>query len=243
MNENIERLIQLQKLDTAILSGRMRIDALREKADVEKTGAASSGHAYEKAVLNIRLLEKKKREKEIQTDELLDRKKKLLQKSSEIKTNEAYQAHLKEIHSADLKIFSLENEQIAIMEQIEAAEKNREEEEKIDSVEKLSRERSIRMIEEEISRCEEELKTLKSRRKSFVEPIDRSLYDKYMAILRSNHGLAVAEAKNEICLGCNLHIPPQLFVEIKANAGLICCPQCRRFLYFKRDASSSPDVS
>src|SRR4030043_50165 len=43
------------------------------------------------------------------------------------------------------------------------------------------------------------------------------------------------EAKEEICQGCNMNIPPQLFVEIKKNEEIINCPQCRRILYYKNN--------
>jgi predicted nucleic acid-binding Zn-ribbon protein len=43
----------------------------------------------------------------------------------------------------------------------------------------------------------------------------------------------VVEARDEICQGCNMNMPPQMFVELKKNAEIIQCLQCERILYWK----------
>jgi predicted nucleic acid-binding Zn-ribbon protein len=54
-----------------------------------------------------------------------------------------------------------------------------------------------------------------------------------MGLIESSGGIAVTEVKEEVCQGCNMNIPPQLYVEIKSNEEIIQCPQCRRILYYK----------
>jgi len=46
-----------------------------------------------------------------------------------------------------------------------------------------------------------------------------------------NQGLAVINVKNEICMGCFMNIPPQLYIEVQRENSLILCPQCSRILY------------
>jgi predicted nucleic acid-binding Zn-ribbon protein len=46
-------------------------------------------------------------------------------------------------------------------------------------------------------------------------------------------GLAVVQAKNEICLGCNTNIPPQLYNDIKETGKTYTCYFCKRFLYYQ----------
>lgn len=53
--------------------------------------------------------------------------------------------------------------------------------------------------------------------------------------LRSNRrGLAVAEARDGSCLGCNMNIPPQLFNTLYRGTELITCPHCQRMLILKQ---------
>jgi len=63
--------------------------------------------------------------------------------------------------------------------------------------------------------------------------IDKDVYNQYVQLMESSNAIAVIEAKNEVCQGCNMNIPPQLFVEIKKNDTIINCPQCRRILFYK----------
>jgi predicted nucleic acid-binding Zn-ribbon protein len=94
-------------------------------------------------------------------------------------------------------------------------------------------------LEKEVARCEEDLKKLKEDRKKLTDRIDPELFNLYMNLLKTTQGIAVVEAKNEVCMGCDIHIPPQLFVEIKSNDAIITCPQCRRILYYVRPETDS----
>lgn len=69
-----------------------------------------------------------------------------------------------------------------------------------------------------------------------TETLDKETYNLYMSLIESGKGVAVAEAKKEVCQGCNMNIPPQLFVEIKSNEEILQCPQCHRILYFKSNS-------
>ena len=81
--------------------------------------------------------------------------------------------------------------------------------------------------------AEKELLPLKEARTKIVDAIDDDMYKQYVDLFESYGGIAVAEVKEEICQGCNMNIPPQLFVEIKKNEEIFQCPQCRRILYYK----------
>ena len=60
-----------------------------------------------------------------------------------------------------------------------------------------------------------------------------NVYDLHIWYLREKrNGIAVSTAKNGVCLGCFMNIPPQLFIEVTKNRQLIQCPSCGRILYF-----------
>ena len=76
------------------------------------------------------------------------------------------------------------------------------------------------------------LMLLKEERVGIVVGIDPDVYNTYMTLLRdSGDGVAVTTARNELCSGCDMNIPPQLYVEIRKNEEILQCPQCRRILY------------
>jgi hypothetical protein len=180
-------------------------------------------------------LEKKKRDKERTLDDINEKINKLKTRIKEIKTNKEYQAHLKEIESVEKERYAVEDEILLIMEEIEASLKElilreetiRSEKSKVDEFKKR--------LEGEVLEAEKELLALNEARSGIIGSIDEELYNLYMGLIKSGKGLAVVEAKEEICLGCNMNFPPQLFVELKKNEQIIKCPQCHRIIYYKSE--------
>jgi predicted nucleic acid-binding Zn-ribbon protein len=239
MNEQLRLLIELQKLDSVILSARFRMDAIPAKISSHEEPLKIAEASYEKAKQHNSSLEKKKRDKENKIDDINEKIKKLNQRTSEIKSNVEYQAHLKEIETIKNKLTMEEDELLAIMELIEESSKILESE-KAHIAEEKSKINAIKKeLEKETLQCEEELKRLKEDRKRVSEKIDSDIYNQYVSLLKTCRGTAVVEAEDEICKGCNIHIPPQLFVEIKTSGEIIHCPQCRRILYYVKEQAAA----
>lgn len=234
MNEQLRILVELQKLDSNILSTRLKIDTIPTTISSYEGPLKKAEAAYEDAKQQHDSLEKKKRNKERDIEDIKEKINKLKQRTSEIKTNKEYQAQLKEIEKAEEELKSAEDELLSIIDSLEGSLKVLEIEKSRITEEKAKIETLKRELEEEVRRGEEELKRLKSERKKFIEKIDSDIYNEYMTILKTKRGLAVVEAKDGTCQGCNMHIPPQLFVEIKTGNEIIHCPQCRRILYFAK---------
>lgn len=234
MNEQLQLLIELQKLDSTILSSRLKIDAIPAIISSHESLLKKTEAVYEDARQTHASLEKKKKDKEQEIEDIKEKIKKLTQRTSEIKTNKEYQAHLKEIEKADKLLKSAEDELLSIIDSIDGSlkvieiEKNRIAEEKI-KIDAIKKE-----LQNEVHRCEEDIERLKSVRKGIVDKIDSDIYKEYMIVLKTRRGVAVVEAKDETCQGCNMNIPPQLFVEIKTSDEIIECPQCKRILYYAK---------
>ena len=124
------------------------------------------------------------------------------------------------------------------METVDASSKELKNEEARVRVEKEKIEAFKKKLEEEVSMIEQEVEGLKLRRKEHTAAIDKDLYALYFKLIENKRGLAIVEAKNEICRGCNMNIPPQLYVELKRIDKIHTCPQCGRILYWKEEASS-----
>lgn len=232
MNEQLKLLIELQKLDTSILAARMAIDALPERlssAEEAFQKTASAGGQAEQAHAET---EKKKKDKERDIEDLGEKIKKLKQRTSDIKTNKEYQAHLKEIERAEKDVKAAEDDSLALMEAIEQSAGRLTGQRSLLAAEQAKLTALKQQVDAEVRREEEALKRLKAERKKYLDGLDSDIYTLYMTVMKATRGLAVVEARNEVCRGCNLHIPPQLFVELKRNDEITQCPQCRRILYF-----------
>ncbi len=232
MDEQLKLLIKLQKFDSTILSAQLKIDAIPDKISSYEALLKTTQNAYEEAKQYLASLEKKKRDKEYKIDEINEKINKLHRRTSAIKTNKEYQAHTKEIEKIKKELDAAEDELLAALDSLEKLSKLlkakdanlAEEKRKIDAVKKE--------LEREVIQCKEELKKLNEDRKKLADKVEIDIYNQYEAILKVSRGTAVVEVMNGACQGCNLHIPPQLFVEVKTTNKIICCPQCRRMLYY-----------
>jgi predicted nucleic acid-binding Zn-ribbon protein len=235
MNEQIKCIVELQRIDSNILDRKQMIDVIPSKISKAEQPLKESRMALDKTKQRRSSLEKKKREKEDELDNINEKIKKLKARIAEIKTNKEYQAHLKEIESVEKERYTVEDEILLVMEEIDASSKEIESEEAKLRTEKDKIEAFKKQLEKEMLEAEKELLTLKETRSRIVDDIDKDTYHQYIVLVESCDGVAVTEAKEAICQGCNMNIPPQLFVEIKKNEEIINCPQCRRILYYKNN--------
>lgn len=235
MQKDIRLLVELQGIDSMILRKKNVIDLMPSKILSAEKSVKEIQSLYDKQKQKCESLEKKKRDKERELEDTDEKVKKIKARTSEIKTNKEYQAHLKEIESIERERYAIEDEILSLMEAIDEAGKGlRVTVIKVDT-EKDKLEAFKKEVEREIAEAEKEFGELKIKRAEIVKAIDPEVYNDYMAILELGEGLAVVEARDEICQGCHMNIPPQMFVEIKKNEEIIQCPQCRRILCWRAE--------
>ncbi|MBI4684507.1 MAG: hypothetical protein HY755_04850 [Nitrospirae bacterium] len=234
MQEDIKLLVQLQEIDSVIIKKKAIIDLLPTKLLAAEQSLKDVQLLYDKERQKCEQLEKKKKEKERAVEDINGKIDKIKIRSSEIKNNKEYQAHLKEIETFDKERYAMEDEIISLMEAVEAANKDMKAADLKVKAEKDKVEAFKKEVEKEIAEAEKDLSLHKSKRADLTKTIDTDIYNEYMTIFKAGRGIAVIEARDEICQGCNMNIPPQMFVEIKKDkdSEVIRCPQCRRILYW-----------
>jgi predicted nucleic acid-binding Zn-ribbon protein len=232
MNEQLKLLIGLQRFDTEIISRQKFINQIPLRISSMEKPLAEARVNLEARKKKSEAAEKKKRDKERKVEEIAERIEKLKERTPQIKTNTEYQALLKEIGAAEKEKFTAEDEILELMELVDAESIGLK---GAEAALKAQEERAAelkRELEAEVKKAEGGLDGLKEKRAGLGEKIESDNYDLYMTLLEERDGLAVVEARNEVCQGCNMNIMPQLFVEIKKNEEIFHCPQCRRFLYY-----------
>ncbi|MFQ3574323.1 MAG: C4-type zinc ribbon domain-containing protein [Thermodesulfovibrionales bacterium] len=235
MHPILELLIKLQEIDKSIINITNEIDAVPKKIHIFQKPIKDALELLNKEKEKHQSLEKKKKQQEMDVEDAMDKLKKLRSKASEVKSNKEYQALLKEIETAEKSIRAKENDILDTMEILENLKKDIMEKEKAfqeaDTIFKQQQE----LLNKEIEEKKTILKTLKQQRVDFIKNIDQETYKDYMHIMKVSGGIAVAETQREVCLGCNLHIPPQLYVEIMKGDEIFKCPYCRRILFSREE--------
>jgi predicted nucleic acid-binding Zn-ribbon protein len=187
----------------------------------------------EKEIIEELEKERKKKEKELETDK--DKSKKLETKLYEVKTNKEYQAMLKEIEAVKAANDQTEEDVLILMDKVEDLKKDYD-----SSLSHLKkREKEIELeknkIEKEIQSMDKTIAVLKTERDNLLSVVNERLRSVYIELREKRNGVAVSNAKNGVCLGCFMNIPPQLFIEVTKNKQLIQCPSCGRILYFSEN--------
>ena len=71
------------------------------------------------------------------------------------------------------------------------------------------------------------------RRGTISGRLDDRTMRRYERVLSRREGRAVVAALNGKCTGCQMKLPPQLFILVQRLETLQSCPACQRFLFFK----------
>jgi predicted nucleic acid-binding Zn-ribbon protein len=74
----------------------------------------------------------------------------------------------------------------------------------------------------------------KAARESLAAKLNAGIRSKYEMIFARRGGVAVVAVRNGTCLGCHMHVPPQLFNEIQKHREAVRqCPNCNRMLLWR----------
>lgn len=238
LNEQLRLLIELQKLDRRIISHGKTIKAIPQKISSMDAPIQEAEKGVTQAKSRYESLEKNKREKELSVEAIKDKIQKAKARTSDIKDNKAYQAHLKEIENLEKSITDMDDDILALMEQMEPLASELKAADAALAAQKQRAQELRKKLDAEAAEAQKELDSIQAERGQYTDPVDEKNYTLYMDLLTSLGGQAVVDVDDEICGGCFMNIMPQLYVEVQKGQKIIQCPQCRRILYYKHEEES-----
>jgi len=78
----------------------------------------------------------------------------------------------------------------------------------------------------------------REQREAIASRLNVPIRKRYEQIFARRGGVAVVEVRRGICQGCNMHLPPQLYIEIQKALEVHVCPSCNRILFWRAEASA-----
>jgi predicted nucleic acid-binding Zn-ribbon protein len=157
----------------------------------------------------------------------------------DIKTQKEYQAVSKEIASAKKIKAEMEEQllqRIALSDEIKASVTEMEENSKVMATQVMAQKSAIL---EKIERLEAGIDADIATRQSAIKNIPASVVNRYTMLREKRQGLAVVEARNGSCLGCNMNLPPQVYNNLFKADNLITCPHCQRLLFLRQEEETA----
>lgn len=152
-----------------------------------------------------------------------------------VTTNPEYQALLREMDDNRKKNSEVENQMIALLDQIETREKDVIEKKKSLEILGEQLEKEIDEIKKNSINDRNELDLIKQKNDEIASHLDPKLYKRFSHILGQSAGKGIVPVTNAICGGCYMNIPPQLYIEVQRAENLYFCPQCQRMIYYKAE--------
>ena len=149
--------------------------------------------------------------------------------------NEEYRALAHEIQTCKDAIFKIEDQEIELMEQGEAAQKEvARATQAANDTRKLVEEQVTQLGERE-QNLQKELAELEANREALASAVDESARSRYERLVRSKGENVVVGVEHGVCGGCHMKVPPQLLVTCQAEKELVACSNCGRILYYTPD--------
>ena len=231
--EQIVALVKLQKVDTETQKLQLFLKEVPVRIEMLDARLDKFVRSVEEDENVISELNKKYRTYESDVQMNLGKIQKSQDKLRSVKTNKEYQSSLKEIEDIKSKNSKIEDEMLEFLERIEDAEKDLNERKQRYSqiVDDANREKDSINRDTEIR--QKDLAQLGSARDVVADSLDGAIFDIFNRVkAKQADGVAIAEVKDEVCQGCNLNIPPQMYIDLQHRNSLKNCPSCERIIYW-----------
>lgn len=232
MNSDLERLIALQRLDSASHDAERR---LAEEPDREKAlEARLEAVRQHVAAAQEHLVENQHARRAIEKDVAVQqgRLSKFRETAMAVKTNVEYAAVQKEIAFAQGEVKTLEDKELELMlaaDDLTAALKKAEAALAAD-VKAANGERQ--QIAAEGTELQAALERLRGERTHVVTGLSPQVLALFEQIARKRNGIAISEARDGVCTICHVRLRPQVFNTVRRNDAINQCDHCNRILFF-----------
>ena len=240
MLPDLERVIALQKLDTAAHDAHRRLAEAPERTAAldARLEAAKQQVADAKA----RVAENQAKRREIEKDVAVHqgRLSKFREQAMAVKTNQEYHAVQKEIGFAQTEIKTLEDRILELM--LEADELNAavKRSDKALAEDQKAVDTGKKTVAAETVELQASLEALAAERRTITAALDAKVLETFERVAKQRHGVAVAEARDAICTICHVRLRPQVFNNVRRNDSIIQCDSCQRILYFAGAPAGAP---
>jgi predicted nucleic acid-binding Zn-ribbon protein len=235
MLDAIEKLLILQDRDRKI----RRLNAELARIDPERKmfqfRASELQSALETCKARVKQLESDRKALELEVES----KKELIARYSnqqlQTRKNDEYRALAHEIDTCNKEIHDIEDRELELMEQAEAAQKEVQRSTQGASEARTLMEEQLSKLSAREENLKKELSELQQNREELAGAVDESVRARYERLVRSKGENVVVGISHGVCGGCHMRVPPQLLVQCQAQQEVVTCSNCGRILYYTRD--------
>ncbi len=236
MNHDLVNLIALQDLDLKIVSLRKQISEIPTKTQACRDELQKLTQAHDARIALAQELGKQRRTRESEVELMRTKLSRLRDQLMGVKTNKEYTAMLHEIQAAEDQIRAAEDGILEIMEQMETMERDLGREKEALRTRNAELEAQIRSAEQSVPQLETDVARFCEEKAALEQRIGADLLARYRRIADARKGIALAEARDELCSACHVRIRPQVFADLHRTEEIYACDSCSRILFIREGA-------
>jgi predicted nucleic acid-binding Zn-ribbon protein len=233
VNPDLQNLLALQNLEQKIAELQKEITSVPQRIESYREEINRLNQTHQQMVDHYEELAKQRRGREGDVEMMTTKLSRLKEQLMAVKTNKEYTAMLHEIENAQAQIRKAEDEILEFMEEMENLETDLSVSEKEVKSKTKQLEESIGKAEQSVPRLEQEIVRMGEEKAATESLLHADLLSKYRRTAEVGKGIALAEAKDELCAMCHVRIRPQVYADLLKTDTIRFCDSCSRILYLR----------
>jgi hypothetical protein len=230
MLEAIEKLLILQDRDRKIRRVQQELGHIGPERETLRTRAATAQTHLDAAKNRVKQIESERKRLELDVEGQKSQIEKYANQQLQTRKNEEYRALAHEIDMCKETIVKIEDQEIVLMEQGEAAQKE---------VARATQEagEAKKLMDSQVAELDqrEELAELQTGRTELAAAVEETARARYERLFINRGDNVIVGVNNGVCGGCHMKLPPQVLVTCRSQQEIVACSNCGRILYYTRD--------
>jgi uncharacterized protein len=235
MLEAIEKLLVLQDRDRKIHRVQEELAQIAPERETLRNRANSTQTQLDAAKNRVKQIESERKRLELEVESKKTQIEKYANQQLQTRKNEEYKALAHEIETCKGDIMKIEDSEIVLMEQTEAAVKEVARANGEANEAKKLADSLIAELGQREENFKKELAALQQGRAELAAVVDESARNRYERLLKGKGDNVVVGINHGVCGGCHMKLQQQLIVTCQAQKEIVTCSSCGRILYYTRD--------
>ena len=233
MSPDLQRLIDLQRLETTIADARARIAAHPQRLADADARLAAATQALDAVRQRLKDNQAARSEAEKHVALYQGRLAKFKDQQGAVKTNREYQALGHEIETAMQELGAVEEKVLERMMEADAIAAEVKAAEASFAAQKKDIDAERKALGDELATVEQALDQATAARAALVGSLEPRLVQTFEQVAKVRKGVAVTTATRDgLCSVCHVRLRPQVFQRIRQNDEIVQCDSCQRILYY-----------
>jgi len=235
MLDSIEKLLVLQDRDRKINRVQEELAQIAPERETLRNRASSTQTQLDAAKNRVKQIESERKRLELEVESKKTQIEKYANQQLQTRKNEEYKALAHEIETCKGDIMKIEDQEIVLMEQTEAAQKEAARANGEANEAKKLADSLIAELGQREENFKKELAELQQGRAELAAAVDESARNRYERLLKGKGDNVVVGINHGVCGGCHMKLQQQLIVSCQAQKEIVTCSSCGRILYYTRD--------